>query len=75
MTIPDSVTSIEGLAFYSNSSLTSVTIGNNVTSIGESAFFMCTDLTSVVFKGKTLAQVQAMENYSWGIDKNIITVA
>ena len=45
--IPNSVTSIEGNAFYSCSGLTSVTIGNSVTSIGGYAFHGCTGLTSV----------------------------
>jgi hypothetical protein len=45
--IPASVTSIEYLAFYGCTNLTSVTIGTNVTSIGDWAFFNCTSLTSV----------------------------
>ena len=48
VTIPDSVTSIGGYAFYYCTNLTSVTIGNNVTSIGDSAFFGCVNLTNVI---------------------------
>ncbi len=46
-TIPDSVTTIGGYAFYGCSSLTSVVIGDSVTSIGERAFCNCYSLTSV----------------------------
>ena len=76
VTIPDSVTSIGYRAFYNSDGLMSVPIGNSVTSIGDSAFYNCTNLTSVTFLGKTLAQVQAMTFYSWGISKtSIINVA
>ena len=47
ITIPNSVTSIGGLAFSGCRGLTSVTIPNSVTSIGESAFSYCSGLTSV----------------------------
>lgn len=46
ITIPNSVTSIEGHAF-GYSGLTSITISNSVTSIGERAFSYCHNLTSV----------------------------
>ena len=46
-TIPNSVTSIGGSAFYGCSSLTSLTIPNSVTSIGSSAFSDCSSLTSI----------------------------
>ena len=47
VTIPNSVTSIGGVAFYGCSGLTSVTIPNSVTSIGNSAFSGCSSLTSI----------------------------
>ena len=47
VTIPSSVTSIEGNAFRTCSSLTSVTIPSSVTRIGGNAFFACSSLTSV----------------------------
>lgn len=76
VTIGDSVTSIESSAFASCSGLTSMTIPASVTSIGRYAFRNCSSLTSVVFNGKTLAQVQKMGYYSWGItDTSIITVS
>jgi len=46
-TIPDSVTSIGGYAFYYCTSLTNVTIPDSVTNIGDYAFSSCTSLMSV----------------------------
>jgi hypothetical protein len=45
--IPSSVTTIEYLAFYERTRLTSVTIPDSVTNIGDHAFSDCTSLTSM----------------------------
>jgi hypothetical protein len=47
-TIPNSVTTIELLAFQNCTSLTSVTIGNSVATIGIAVFAGCTTLPSVI---------------------------
>ena len=76
VTIGNTVTSIGSYAFSCCSGLTSVTIPDSMTSIGGAAFIYCGGLTSVTFQGKTLAEVQAMDNYPWDIqDTSIITVA
>ena len=75
VTIPASVTSIGTYAFYS-CNFTELTIPDSVTSIEDYAFTECRNLTSMTFLGKTLAQVQGMTNYPWGISNtSIITVA
>ena len=48
ITIPDSVTSIDGGAFYNCRSLTNITIPNSVTSIGGWAFSNCTSLENII---------------------------
>ncbi len=45
--IPDDMTSIGNMEFYSCTSLTNITIPDSVTSIGSHAFHRCTSLTSV----------------------------
>lgn len=71
--IPDGVTSIGYDTFYGCSGLTSMTIPTSITSIGESAFYSCFNLKSLVFKGKTLEEVKAMDNYPFGVeDESII---
>lgn len=46
--IPDTVKTINGSAFYTCSSLNSVTLPNGLTTIGNSAFFNCSSLTEIV---------------------------
>ena len=57
-TIPNSVTTIGGWAFYNCGSLTSVTIPGSVKTIGNSAFNNCYSLTSVTIPGsvKTIGE-------------------
>lgn len=47
VTIPNTVTKIEGGVFHECSNLISVTIGNSVTTIGDTAFYGCSSLNSV----------------------------
>ena len=82
ITIGKNVTRIGDSAFYNCTGLTSVTIPSGVTSIGGWAFQDCSGLTSVTFLGKTMEQVQNIEDgdeekyYPWGItDPSIINVA
>lgn len=76
------IESIEYGAFIWCSGIPDITIPASIEYIDEDAFTMCTSLSSVVFQGKTLEQVQNIENksgikkYPWGIeDTSIIHVA
>lgn len=70
------VTSIASYAFEENQDITYVLIPSTVTSIGFGAFASCISLASVTFLGKTITQVQEMDNYPWGIkNTSIINVA
>ena len=53
ITIPASVTTIEGGAFVDCSGLTSITLPSSVISIENRAFFYCTNLTTVTMEGLT----------------------
>lgn len=79
ITIPDSVTRIEGGAFAYCGNLTNVTIGKSVDNIGVevysygsrdliSVFDGCRNLEQVIFKGKTLDEIQSMDDYPFGIE-------
>ncbi len=65
ITIPNSVTSIGGSAFYRCTGLTSIEIPNSVTSIGEYAFYGCAGLTSVTIPNSvTSIGRQAFYNFT-----------
>ena len=71
--IPDSIASISTDAFANCSNLADVKIGSGIWNIGYLAFAGCSSLKRILFKGKTIEQVKAMENYPWGIeDESII---
>ena len=53
ITIPASVTTIEGGAFVDCSGLTSITLPSSVISIENRAFFYCTNLTTVTMESAT----------------------
>lgn len=53
ITIPNSISSLEGYAFYGCSSLAEVTMHDEITSIGASAFEKCTGLISVTVPAAT----------------------
>ena len=63
LVIPNSVTCIGDYAFYSCTSLTSVTIPNSVTSIGDDAFRGCSSLTSVTI-GNSVTSIGDYAFYS-----------
>lgn len=67
------MTSIGKYAFYMCKSLIDVMIPDSVKSIGKYAFYGCSNLKEFLFKGKSLEEVQSMNNYPWGIrDESII---
>ena len=73
--IPNSVTSIGEAAFYDCPHLTSIEIPDSVTYIGDDAFSYCESLTNVVFEGKTLDEVESMNNYPWDIEDTSVIKA
>ena len=74
VTIPNSVTSIRGLAFYACSGLNSVTIPDSVTSIGDLAFSYCGKLSEITFTG-TMDQWNAVSKGSgWNSNTGAYTI-
>ena len=47
ITVPDSVTSIDGIAFLDYATILSISIPNNVVSLGNQAFYGCSSLSSI----------------------------
>ena len=70
VTIPNSVTSIEGRAFAFCSNLTNVTIPDSVTSIGDRAFSYCINLTSVTIPDSVIS-IGAL---AFGYCRNLISL-
>lgn len=66
---------IGGYAFYNCCDLKKITIGFNVKNIGEWAFGgNCGPTLTATFDNRTIYDVKAMENYSFGLSPdNIIT--
>lgn len=64
--IPNTVTSIGDWGFGA-ANISDITIPSSVTSMGNNVFTGCQILTNVTMDGKTMAQVQGMTNYPWGL--------
>lgn len=69
-----SVKTLMAGSFFGCTSLTSLNIPASITDIRIDAFNGCTNLT-VHFEEKTLAEVQAMLNYPWGLTTSNITAS
>ena len=67
VTIPNTVTTIGEGAFANTINMTTLVIPSSVQSIGNGAFYAARNMEEITFEGKTVAQVQAMANYSWRI--------
>lgn len=79
VTIPDTVTSIEGSAFDTCTSLTNVVMGTNVASIGGWAFGQCIGLTSITIPDNVTNIGSGAFSWCWRltdvrIPRNVTTI-
>lgn len=75
ITVLDGVSTLDNGAFCNNPKLESVVLPASINDMYIGVFEGCNSLTSVVFEGKTLDEVQSMNEYPWGINNTgIISV-
>ena len=67
MEFEDGVKFIGERAFQACNSIESIIIPKSIEEVGAMAFYGDNNLKEVIFKGKTMDEVRAMENYPWGI--------
>ena len=68
--IPNSITKIDGYAYYYCDTLTSITIPSNVTSIGYHTFEGCDNLSDIYFTG-TQEQFNSISSGDTGLSSNV----
>jgi len=74
ITIPETITRIEDSAFESCNMLEEFTIPQSVVYIGKRAFYTASSMPkNITFEGKTMEEVQAMENYPWNVSYDVST--
>lgn len=70
ITIPDSVTGINNLAFYS-SKLTNISIGNGLRYIGANAFFECSNLTDITIPNSIIEVADSAFGGCYNLNYNV----
>lgn len=70
--LPEKLVKLGSNVFTGCTGIAEVVVPKSIASIGATPFFGCTSLTSVTFVGKTLAQVQAIPLYPWGLNAAVI---
>lgn len=68
VTIPNSVTRIGGLAFSYCHNLNNVIIPSDCAFDSPSTFRNCSSMSTITFENKTMAQVQSMNYYPFGLN-------